>query len=107
MVTYSFDRQRSGLDASVAPPPPRGPKQFAFKWSSSGEGSFVYRFVLARDAALADAIVDQAGLTANNVTLTDLSPGTYFWQVSFVQSVGGKSFRRALKVNELRIAAPH
>ncbi len=106
-VTYSFDRQRSGLDAAVAPPPRRGPKQFAFKWSSSGDGSFVYRFVLARDAALADAIVDQAGLTANSVTLTDLRPGTYYWQVSFVQSVGGKSFRRALKVNELRIAAPH
>jgi hypothetical protein len=105
-VVYSFDRQRSSLDASVSPPPSKGPRQFAFKWDGSGEGRFVYRFVLARDAALADTIVDQAGLTGNAITLTDLAPGTYYWQVSFVQSVGPKTFRRSLKVNELRIAAP-
>jgi hypothetical protein len=105
-VVYSFDRQRSSLDASVESPPSKGPRQYAFKWNSSGEGRFVYRFVLARDPALADAIFDQAGLGGNAVTLTGLAPGTYYWQVSFVQSVGTKTYTRSLKINELRIAAP-
>ncbi|MEI6417904.1 MAG: FecR domain-containing protein, partial [Sphingomonadales bacterium] len=106
-VVYSFDRQRSSLEASAESPSTKGSKQFTFKWSGTGEGRFVYRFVLARDPALADAIVDQAGLSGNAITLTDLAPGTYYWQVSFVQSVGTKTYTRSLKVNELRIAATH
>ncbi|MEY2884576.1 MAG: hypothetical protein RL490_2300, partial [Pseudomonadota bacterium] len=99
--------QRSSLDASAESPSSKGPRQFIFKWSGSGEGRFVYRFVLARDPALADAIVDQAGLSGNAITLTDLPSGTYYWQVSSVQSIGAKTYMRSLKVNELRIAAPH
>lgn len=104
-ATYSFDRQRSRLEAGVSAPPRKGPKQYSFKWDGSGEGRFTYRFVLARDAALSDSIVDEAGLPGNAITISDLAPGTYYWQVSFVQSVGAKTFRRSLKINELRIAA--
>jgi hypothetical protein len=105
-VNYSFDRQRSGLAASASAPAANGPKQYVFKWQGSGEGQLTYRFVLARNAGMTDAIVDEAGLTANGLSLTALTPGTYYWQVSMVQSVGGKSYRRSLPVNELRIAPP-
>ena len=106
-VVYSFERRRSTLEAGVAPPPAGARhKPFAFKWRGAGEGQMTYRFVLARDAALKDRIVDEAGLTGAEITVIDLPPGAYYWQVGVTQRADGKTFGRALKINSLIIADP-
>lgn len=53
------------------------PGGIVFAWKSA-DGPQRYRFVVARDAALRDVVVTQP-LSAQQVSLTRLEPGEYYW----------------------------
>lgn len=104
-VVYGFERQRNSVEAGVAPPQPGLRHRYLFKWRGNADSARTYRFVLARDRELSDRIVDEPGLTTNEIALANLAPGTYFWRLEATQFVAGKANTKLLKTNELRIAS--
>lgn len=101
---YELDRYQTGL-AADATSLPRRPRRTRFAWTASGAGVPRFDFVLARDAALNDRVVDAPGLTVNDLTVTGLAPGDWFWQVSMLMQDGEKTRIRRLPVRKLTIAA--
>ena len=89
--TYSFERrlnrialetpEESGLD---------GRKAYRFRWRGEGEGEVQYRFTLARDDAGMNRVIDQPGLKAPDIAVTDLAPGIYYWQIWSIRFEDGK-----------------
>lgn len=73
--TWAFER----LALSTSPPEAFG-RGMRFRWGG-GDGARDYRFSLYRDAAATVALIDRAGLTDTELTLTDLKSGTYWWRV--------------------------
>lgn len=103
--TYAIDRFRTGLEASAGTPPGR-PRRTQFRWQGSGGGNPVYDFVLARDEALADRVVDAPGLADAGMMVTNLAPGDWYWRVRMTLREGGKTYVRMLPVRKLTIARP-
>jgi hypothetical protein len=79
-ATYAFERRLNSLSADEPKSLAGAKRRFLFKWRSEGEGETTYRFVLTREAGGA-AIVDQPGLAANELVVTDLPEGAYSWRV--------------------------
>ncbi len=80
-ATYSFKRQLSTLSGSAG----KGNFGYRFKWSGAGKGKRVYRFQLLLGDTNAVPIVDEAGLTREIITLSDLPDGEYYWRVGVTQ----------------------
>ncbi|HEY0597831.1 FecR domain-containing protein, partial [Sphingopyxis sp.] len=87
---YGFDRQLNTLDAD-APQigGTNGRKDYLFRWRSTGGGTAEYRFVLSRDEAGLDRIIDEPGLSTTNIAVSDLPRGTWYWRVWSVRYEGG------------------
>ncbi len=80
-ATYAFKRQLSTLSGSAG----EGDFGFRFKWSGAGSGKRVYRFQLILGDENNIPIVDEAGLTQDVITLSDLPDGEYYWRVGVTQ----------------------
>lgn len=80
-ATYSFKRQLSTLSGSAG----KGDFGYRFKWAGAGKGKRVYRFQLLLDDKNAIPVIDEAGLTKDVITLSDLPDGEYFWRVGVTQ----------------------
>ena len=80
-AAYSFKRQLSTLSGSAG----IGDFGFRFKWTGAGKGKRVYRFQLLQGDKNAIPIVDEAGLTQDVITLSDLPDGEYYWRVGVTQ----------------------
>jgi hypothetical protein len=104
-ANYAIERFRTGLTATAETPPGRA-RHTRFAWRPTGAGIPVYDFILARDAALVDRVVDAPGLVATDITVTGLAPGDWFWQVTMLMKDGPKTRVRTLPVQKLTIAAP-
>lgn len=81
---WSFRRQRVGLAVDAGQS--ALPGGFRFAWQAEGEGVSLFRFQLfgGEDGAL--PMVDEAGVSRNEVTLTGLKAGTYRWRVGVIQT---------------------
>lgn len=79
-ATYAFERRLNSLAADEPKSLDGAKRRFLFKWRSEGEGAVTYRFVLAPEAGGA-AVVDQSGLSGNEIVITDLPEGAYAWRV--------------------------
>jgi hypothetical protein len=80
-ATYAFERWLSTL--STATPQALGAARqhsFLFRWDAAGAGHHVYRFQLSGSDG-GPPLVDQLGLSASEIALTDLPPGKYSWRV--------------------------
>jgi hypothetical protein len=55
------------------------------KWLTEGKGIIRYHFQLFQGKPEGVAMVDEAGLTEQQVSLSDLPAGDYFWRVGSVQ----------------------
>lgn len=84
-ATFAFKRRLNGVSASAG----QGDDGYAFRWTGEGEGTQRFHFQLFRNATDRIAMVDEAGLTSDRVTLSDLPPGDYFWRVGVVQYLDG------------------
>ena len=85
-ATFAFKRRLNGVIASVG----QGEDGYAFRWTGEGEGVQRFHFQLFRNATDQIAMVDEAGLSSDRITLSDLPPGDYFWRVGVVQYLEGE-----------------
>jgi len=80
--TYAFERALNTLSTQgVAPSGPRGARRFLLKWDAEGDGERTYRVQVTRDMSTDAPIIDEGGLKEPQLTLTNLPPGDYRWQV--------------------------
>ena len=88
-ATYAFERRLNTLRAE-APVTSRdgGVRRYKFRWQAGGLGERTYRLQLLREGAEAP-VVDEAGLTMQELTVTDLAPGVYNWRVMSRTFAGG------------------
>jgi hypothetical protein len=85
-ATYGFKRRLNGVSASTE----KGDDGYRFKWTSEGEGVRRFHFQLFKGTTDGVAIVDEAGLTENEIRISDLPDGTYFWRVGVLQYLDGE-----------------
>jgi hypothetical protein len=85
-ATYAFKRRLNSVSASGG----AGAFGYDFKWLGEGKGTIRYHFQLYRNKAEGVPMVDEAGLNAQQINLSDLPPGDYFWRVASVQYVDGE-----------------
>lgn len=85
-ATFAFKRRLNGVTASAG----QGEDGYSFRWVGEGAGTQRFHFQLFQNAADKIAMVDEAGLTGDRVTLSDLPPGDYFWRVGVVQYLDGE-----------------
>ncbi|MCK9544361.1 MAG: FecR domain-containing protein, partial [Novosphingobium sp.] len=100
---YTFERKRNDVAASVegiAACPAR--RCLRFRWQAGGEGEARFRFQIApgRDAI---PIIDRDGMTAREIVITDLAPGTYYWRVESARVDGGRRIARWTEYQELQV----
>lgn len=80
-ATYAFERRLNTLDlAEPAAIRESGIRRYKFRWNVGGEGVRTYRMQLTADGS-ASPVVDESGLTMQELTVTDLPPGVYHWRV--------------------------
>jgi hypothetical protein len=85
-ATYAFKRRLNGVSASAG----KGDDGYVFRWIGEGAGTQRFHFQLFQGAADRIAMVDEAGLQTDRVTLSDLPKGDYFWRVGVVQYLDGE-----------------
>lgn len=96
---YSFSRRLASIGADVG----ETEDGFVFRWSGRGEGERHYRLQIFRDAPEGTPLVDEVGLTTNDVTVRNLPPGVYFWRVALFQSDSEGMIENWTEPEELRI----
>jgi hypothetical protein len=92
-ATYSFKRQLSTLGGSAD----AGDFGYRFKWFGEGEGQRYYRLQIYKDDRKSVPIIDEAGLSTDTVTLSDLPDGDYFWRVGVIQFSSDPEDREAIE----------
>lgn len=92
-ATYSFKRQLSTLGGSAD----AGDFGYRFKWFGEGEGQRFYRLQILKDSKTAVPIIDEAGLSTDTVTLSDLADGEYYWRVGVIQFSSDPDDREAIE----------
>lgn len=102
-ASYAIERYRTGLAAEAGTLPGK-PRRTRFRWQASGEGEAAFDFVLARDEALIDRVIDAPGLTAPDVIVTGLEPRDWYWRVTLRLKNAGRTYERELPVQRLTIA---
>jgi hypothetical protein len=80
-ATFTFKRRLNSISGSAG----KEDQGFVFRWRAEGSGLKRYHFQLFRNSTDSVAFVDEAGLDATMVTLSDLPPADYFWRVGSVQ----------------------
>lgn len=99
--SYAMRRVLTGLSASAEAGADGG---WRFRWAGSGSGKRVYHFILRPEKPGAAALIDEAGLTTDAITLSDLPPGTYLWRVGVSQYEDGAETANWLPAQKLIVA---
>ena len=92
-ATYSFKRQLSTVGGSAD----AGDFGYRFKWFGEGEGQRFYRLQIVKDSKTAIPIIDEAGLSTDTITLSDLVDGEYYWRVGVTQFSDDLEDREAIE----------
>lgn len=85
-VTYAFKRRLNGVSATAG----KGDEGYVFRWAAEGDGRKNFHFQLFRTAADTVPLIDEAGLTGDRISISDLSTGLYLWRVAVVQYLDGE-----------------
>ncbi|HMT41057.1 MAG TPA: FecR domain-containing protein [Sphingorhabdus sp.] len=86
-ATYAFKRRLNSISGSAG----SADEGWVFKWSGQGRGTIRYNFQLFRNNTDGPAFVDEAGLTAQQIILSELPDGDYYWRVGSVQFADGET----------------
>lgn len=86
-ATYAFKRRLNSVSGSAG----AIDDGWAFKWSGQGQGTVRYHFQLFKGDTKGPAFVDEAGLAAQQIILSELPDGDYYWRVGSVQYVDGET----------------
>jgi hypothetical protein len=100
--TYAFKRRLNSVAGSAG----KSDLGYAFKWQGEGRGTMRYHFQLHRGDIQTLPLVDEAGLTGNQITLSDLLPGDYFWRVASIQFLDGDVSENWTEFEKLTVSAP-
>ncbi|RJF93463.1 FecR domain-containing protein [Sphingomonas cavernae] len=104
---YGFERQLNTLDLDTPQADKAGGrKDYLFRWRGSGGGTVEYRFVLSRDEAGQDRLVDEAGLTRTNISISDLPSGVWYWRVWSIRYENGRHSETVSSPQKLQIGDP-
>lgn len=98
--SYAMRRVLAGISASAE----QGADGWRFAWSGNGSGRRLYHFILRPERANAPPLVDEPGLEADSITLSDLPPGTYVWRVGLSQYEDGEAVTNWLPPQRLIVS---
>ncbi len=101
-VTYAFKRRLNSVAGSVG----KADNGYMFKWFGSGSGNRQYHFQLFHNSKGGPPMVDEPGLHADRVALSDLEPGDYYWRVGAVQFTDGELNENWTDFEKLTVGAP-
>ncbi len=99
-VTYAFKRRLNGVKAEAG----KGDDGYSFKWQSDGEGQRKFHFQLFKGQPNGAAMVDEPGLADQQIAISDLPAGDYFWRVGAVQYAGGEVATNWTSFEKLSVA---
>jgi hypothetical protein len=100
-ATFAFKRRLNGVTASAG----QNDEGYAFRWIGEGGGMQRFHFQLFSKGTDQIAIVDEAGLSDDRVTVADLPPGDYFWRVGVVQYLDGEVAINWTPLEKLSVSA--
>jgi hypothetical protein len=101
-ATFAFKRRLNGVSASAG----QSDEGYVFRWIGEGEGTQRFHFQLFRNATDQIAMVDEAGLSGDRISLSDLPPADYFWRVGAVQYLDGEVGINWTPLEKLSVSAP-
>ena len=101
-LTYAFKRRQNSISGSSG----KADLGYIFKWAGQGRGTLRYHFQLFRNAPNGTAMVDEAGLETQEISLSDLPAGDYYWRVASVQYVDGEVSTNWTPFEKLTVSAP-
>ncbi len=101
--TYNFERRRNSVAGQLDGGAP-GEKRLRFRWEGTADGTPQFRFRLVRKGEPNLPIVDEAGLTANLLSVSNLPPGEYLWQVASTIFVKGQAVSTWAPEQSLKLA---
>jgi len=101
--TYSFERRRNGVNGALQQRGQRRKRYYLFKWEAIADGEPVFRFTLHR---IGDAtpMVDELGLKDQMLSITDLPPGSYAWQVLSTLFIEGRAIEARMPEQTFEVA---
>jgi hypothetical protein len=85
-ATYGFKRRQNSVSASGG----RDGEGYSFKWLVNGQGNLRYHFQLYQGQPSGVAMVDEANLKEQRISLSDMPAGDYYWRVASVQYADGE-----------------
>jgi hypothetical protein len=100
-VTYAFKRRLNSVSASGG----ASDLGYIFKWLAEGRGTLRFHFQLFRDKAEGVPMVDEAGLAVEQISLSDLPAGDYYWRVASVQYLDGEVSANWTPFEKLTVSA--
>lgn len=95
-ANFSFKRLLNTLSGSAE----ESDFGFKFKWSGAGSGKRLYRFQLLQGSKTGLPMVDEAAMTVDSITLSDLPNGDYYWRIGVTQFSEDKELGTSRKWTE-------
>ena len=99
--TYSFRRKRLGVSAVAEKSD--FDDAFKFAWQTEGSGESFVAFQLWEAGKRDILIVDEAGLTQNDIFVSNLALGDYRWRVATFQVDEGEAIKVWGPIQELKV----
>lgn len=85
--TYAFKRRLNSISGAAG----STDDGWVFKWSGEGRGTIRYNFQLFRGSTDGAAMVDETGLATQQIILSELPDGDYYWRIGAVQYADGET----------------
>lgn len=99
--TVGFRRVRNNVKATGS----RDDNGWAFRWLTDSRLPATYRFQLFAGTPDGTPMVDEAGLRSDQITLSRLNGGTYFWRVASTVMADGEAVTQWTDFEKLLVAA--
>jgi hypothetical protein len=101
-ATFTFKRRMNSVTGSAG----KEDTGYIFRWRAEGQGTQRFHFQLFRNAVDTVAMVDEAGLDTQMITLSDLPPADYFWRVASVQYIDSEVAISWTPFEKITVSAP-
>jgi hypothetical protein len=101
-TTFTFKRRLNSVTATAG----QENDAFVFRWRAEGDGPQKFHFQLFRNAVTNVAMVDEAGLDSNMITLSDLPPADYYWRVGSTQYADDEATTSWTPIEKITVAGP-
>lgn len=103
-ATNTVERRLNTITAEVNEPDDCPAERcLRFRWRAGGEGERRFRFQLAESPG-GVPIIDRMEMTGDELVVTDLPPGTYYWRVESGLINGERRQSKWMDYQELRVA---